>query len=217
MDAERREVIERAQRFKRSWVEMAEALVRVRATRAYERWGFEDIYSYCEEELHIRKATVDKLTLSFTALRRHAPDVLERDGVEEPLPSIDAVDYFARAMRTTRAEADAGADRDDHDDAPDHAPGVIADLRRAVFDDHENVVSLRRRFDPVLHPKPDGAEDLAALERTRTAARRLQQLLETCPGLSKRRVAEVRSTLESLRDELGPLVEDARERTKSVA
>jgi hypothetical protein len=211
-------MIARAREFKRSWVEMAEALVRVRASRAYERWGWQDVYSYCQEELHIKKATVDKLTLSFTALRRHAPDVLERDGVEERLPSIDAVDYFARAMRTSRAEADAEADADaEHDDAPDHSPAVIADLRRAVFDDHENVIALRRRFDPVLHPKPDGAEDLAALERTRAAARRLQQLLETCPGLSKRRAAEVRGVLESLRDELGPLVEDARERTKSVA
>ena len=217
MDAERRELIERARQFKRSWVEMAEALVRVRASRAYERWGYEDIYSYCQEELHIKKSTVDKLTVSFSALRRHAPEVLERDGVEEPLPSIDAVDYFARAMRTTRAEADADDDAARDDDPPDHPPGLVADLRRAVFDDHENVVSLRRRFDPVLNPKPDGAEDLAALERTRSAARRLQQLLETCPGLSKRRVSEVRGVLESLRDELGPLIDDARERTKSVA
>jgi hypothetical protein len=210
MEPERRELIERARRFKRSWVEMAEALVEVRASRAYERWGYDDLYAYCSDELHIRKSTVDKLTGSYVALRRHAPEVLARDGVRQPIPAVDSVDYFAQALRATRDDADGSV-------ASVHPPDVIEELRQAVFDDGENVVSLRRRFNPILHPKPPGASDLEALERTRAAARRLDQLLDACPGLAKKRATELRALLVRLDDDLGPLVERARARIQSVA
>ncbi len=210
-DAQRLELVQRARRFKRSWVEMAEALVHVRATRAYERWGYADLYAYCQAELQIRKGTVDKLTGSFVALRAHAPEVLQRDGVAQPIPTVDAVDYFAQALRATRdGDGDAEAE-------PQHPPGVIAELRSAVFDDNENVVSLRRRFNPVLHPKPEGAGEVEALDKTRAAARRLENLLSECPGVTKKRVAEVQAALDHLQEDLDALVSRARDRTRSVA
>lgn len=211
-DAQRLELVQRARRFKRSWVEMAEGLVHVRATRAYLRWGYDDIYAYCEQELHIRRSTVDKLTGSFMALRRHAPQVLERDGVAQPIPSVDAVDYFARALRATRE----GDDDPPEDARPPHPPEVVEQLRRAVFDENQSVVSLRRRFDPVLHPKPEGVAQLEALEKTRAAARRLENLLADCPGLSAKRVGEVRAALEHLQQDLETLIPQAREQ-RSVA
>jgi len=209
-DPERLDLVDRARRFKRSWVEMAEGLVRVRDSRAYERWGYPDIHAYCAQELQIRSATVDKLLLSYLAVRRHAPRVLERDGVDEPLPAMDAVDYFARAVGTDAAN-----------DAPepvrDAADEVVEELRHAVFDERSPVAVLRRRFDPVLFPKPDGAEELSSLRKADGAARRLLALLDGVDGLSRRRVREVSAALEGLREDLAPLLESARERVREAS
>ena len=89
-DPERLDVVQRAQRFKRSWVDLAESLVRLRKSRAYEAWGYADLHEYCNKELAIRGATVDKLLLSFTTVERHAPEVLARDGVARDIPSSSA-------------------------------------------------------------------------------------------------------------------------------
>ena len=64
-DALRIELVRRARNFKRTWVEMAEALVEVRDTQAYLAWGYQDLYAYCHQELLLRQPTVDKLTGSF--------------------------------------------------------------------------------------------------------------------------------------------------------
>src|SRR5687767_8775032 len=85
-DPQRLELVHRAQRFKRSWLELAEALQALSRSRAYEAWGYADLREYCSKELLIRSATVDKLLLSFSTLERHAPEVLERDGVARNIP-----------------------------------------------------------------------------------------------------------------------------------
>ena len=92
-------VVRRAREFKRSWVMMAEALVEVRNRESYLDWGYEDFYSYCSLELQLKQATADKLTGSYVALKRHAPSVLKRDGLNERIPTCDAVDYFAKALQ----------------------------------------------------------------------------------------------------------------------
>jgi hypothetical protein len=45
----RLEMLRLARSFKRSWIEMAEALVRLRDSRAYEGWGYPDLYAYCAD------------------------------------------------------------------------------------------------------------------------------------------------------------------------
>ena len=97
-DAERLEVVRRTQRFKRSWIELAEALAKVRSSQSYTRWGYNDFYKYCSAELTLKRVTVDKLVLSFHTIRSHAPEVLEWDGVAKVIPSYEAVDYFSRAV-----------------------------------------------------------------------------------------------------------------------
>lgn len=89
-DAQRLDVVRRLQRFKRSWIELAEALVKVRAT-------------------------VDKLTASYSTVQRHAPEVLGRDGAARAVPHVEAVEYFSRALekRVRRIEDELGALRED--------------------------------------------------------------------------------------------------------
>ncbi len=197
-DAQRLELVQRARRFKRSWVEMAEAMVFVRDSRAYKRWGFEDFYDYCAAELQIRAPTVDKLVGSYATIRAHAPEVLQRDGVARTIPTVDAVDYFQRALEPAN----------DREEAVDPDPEVLNDLRRAVFDDVKPVQSLRRQFNPLLHPKPEGAEERELIEKARTTVRRLTGLLGRVEGLSEARRQEVDGALSGLEQELAELAAD---------
>jgi hypothetical protein len=201
-EPQRLELVRRAQRFKRSWVELAEALATLRKSRAYERWGFSDLQDYCTKELAIRAATVDKLLLSLGTLQRHAPEVLKRDGVAHDIPSLDAVDYFGRAIGT---EEKPGPVR--RLDAPDD---VIEQLRNAVFDENQSVRELRQRFTPVLRPERDHDEaGDDAVRKTKAAAQKLIELVPTVQGVSEARVGRVLAVLEALLRDLERLLAPA--------
>jgi hypothetical protein len=182
--------VERARSFKRSWLEMARALVEVRKRRAYEGWGYADFFAYCQEELRIKRATVEKLTLSYSTLAEHAPRVLDYDGVAQAIPTFDSVDYLAKALR--------GMDEDESEPPPRQ---VIDELKQAVFEEGAPVTALRKRFDPVIHPKSESAQRYEAAQRVRSAVRRLSAVLSEVE-LDDELVAEARETLERLEEAL---------------
>jgi len=132
-----------AQRFKRSWLELATALSELQNRRAFDRWGYADLHEYCQKELSIRPGTVDKLLLSYGTVQRHAPEVLATDRERRDVPSFDAVDYFAKAI----GREEAAGQR------LDAAPEVIDKLRAAVFEEGRSLPELRGRFGPLLRPK----------------------------------------------------------------
>lgn len=220
-DAQRLEVVRRTQKFKRSWIELAEALTKVRATKGYARWGFEDFYDYCSRELTLKRATVDKLTISYNTIQTHAPEVLEWDGVAKAIPSYDAVDYFSRAVGPPANELDEldadgeakkannkprGAPRD-----PPRDPELVREMKAAVFDEGQPIAELRKRFDPVLHPRPKGAERLELLTKASACARKLAELLPDIDGLPEKRVRKLEEELGALRENLEQLAEPLRE------
>jgi hypothetical protein len=198
-DPLRLELVQRAQRFKRSWVELAEGLQQLRGSRAFEAWGFADLHEYCAKELSIRPATVDKLLLSLSTLTQHAPEVLQRDGVARNIPSIDAVDFYTRALGD---EQRPGPLR--RLDAPDT---LLDQLRSAVFDEGQSVRELRDRFTPVMNPRSEGDERLEHARKTRSAAQRLRELVPEVRGLSEARVGRVLAALEALLTDLDGLIE----------
>jgi hypothetical protein len=200
-DPRRLDALRCAQRFKRSWVELAETLVEVRTTESFAEWGYDDFYEYCTQELHLRRATVDKLTISFSTLKRLAPSVLKRDGISKEIPSLQAVEYFGKAV-------DAANDGR----AKDSARDVIKDLRHAVFDEGQAVTELRRRFDPILRPKPKAQAQLDRIQRAIVATRKLIDELPEIDGLSQKHLSKVEQALGVLRQELEELAEPLREK-----
>lgn len=210
-DPKRLDALRCTQRFKRSWVELAQTLVDLRSSGNHAAWGFEDFYQYCAQELCLKRPTVDKLTISFSTLQRLAPKVLQWDGIEKEIPSYQAVDYFSKAMgqadRKTRAA----------NQPPDAAPPreVIKELRHAVFDEGQSVAELRRRFDPILHPKPEGSAQLDTINKTLAAARKLAELLPDIDGLEDKRIAGVEKTLGGLRQDLEDLAAPLREKIEA--
>jgi hypothetical protein len=199
-----------AQRFKRSWVELAETLVDIRRTRAYEAWDYDDFHKYCGDELHLRRATVDKLTASFSTLQRLAPQVLQWDGIAKEIPSLQAVEYFGKALGVPDGDAANDTKRAKNQNQPPRE--VIKELRQAVFDEGQSVAELRKRFDPILRPKPKGAEQLETIRKALGATRRLVEVLPEIDGLDERRIERVEKALGGLRQELEQLAEPLREK-----
>lgn len=209
-DAQRLDVVRRAQKFKRTWIELAEGLTKVRASKAYVRWGFEDFYDYCTRELALKRATVDKLTLSYHTIQSHAPEVLEWDGVAKEIPSYDAVDYFSKAIGPPANETESESPAPRRQAAP-RDPDLLKEMKTAVFDEGRPVAELRKRFDPILHPRPKGAERLEVLNKASACARKLAELLPDIEGLPDKRIKRLEEELGSLREHLEELAEPLRE------
>lgn len=204
-DPHRLDALRCTQRFKRSWVELAEMLVGLRKANKHEQWGFEDFHAYCSAELHLRRSTVDKLTVSFSTLQRLAPQVLKWDGIQREVPSYQAIDYFGKAMDKAKGPRAAN-------DRPLPEREQLRELRTAVFDEGQPVGELRKRFDPIFHPKPKGAEHLALIGKTKAAAGKLANVLPDVPGLTDRCTSAVEKALGQLRTELEALEAPLREK-----
>lgn len=204
-DPRRLDALKRTQKFKRSWIDLAEALVKIRKDEAYTQWGFDDFYAYCSQELQLRRGTVDKLTISYSTIHQHAPQVLNWDGVAKTIPSYQAVDYFSKAV-----ESDPGSGRraEKHEEA-------VRELSTAVFDEGQPLAEIRKRFDPVLHPKPRGAAKLELLRKASGAARKLAELLPDIDGLSEKRVQQMEKALGALRQDLEALEAPLKEQVAS--
>lgn len=200
-DKLRLELVRRARLFKRSWVDMAEGLSHVKRRELYSEWGYSDFHDYCQTELLLTRATVTKLTGSYAVVQEHAPQVLARDGVAQPMPRLDAVEYFAKALRSV-----------EDDDSPYLAPeeGAMEELRQAVFDEAAPVAVLKKNFNPIVFPRPEGAEEVDAMEKARSAARRLEGLLRKIDSLDETRRQALVGSLVALREELDERIPNAK-------
>ncbi len=172
-------MLRRARLFKTGWVELAEALVRARKKRSFESWGYASFEDYTKKELRLRQETVDKLTGSFLFLKERAPDVIERDGVNQKIPSYESVDFLRRAEERHEAPAE-----------------VMDELRKKVLEHPVSMPTLSKHFAPSVFPPTDS--DRAAREKAsmKSAAERLRDAL-----------AESRSAPMGIAGDLMPLLE----------
>jgi hypothetical protein len=161
-DGERVSVLERAKKFKRSWIELAEVLVKVREGQSWRRWGFEDFDQYCARELHLKRGTVDKLCASYGFLRTNAPKLLrdEPEEYERPIPSWQAIDFVARAEERGAADDD-----------------TMAEMKRAVFDEGAPAPVLSRKYREVAFPVDDEEKRSRLRGQIAAAARKLADLI----------------------------------------
>jgi hypothetical protein len=177
-DPERADLLARARRFKSSWIELAEALTRVRGGGEWRRWGYESFEAYAKTELHLRPETVEKLTGSFAFLKRRAPEVLIRDGVKRSIPTYQAVDFLRRAEET--------------DDAP---PAVVEGIRKRVL---EEAAPVPRELKEQVFPIDEATRkqrDAAALKNVAT---RLRELLGETRAVPRKTAGDVASALDRL-------------------
>ena len=192
--------------FKRSWINLAAALATIRESGAYQSWGYDDLMAYCASELGLRGATVDKLLVSYATLNKHAPQRLE--GEEDgPIPSYQALDYFARA--TGEPRADGSMPRN----APSEPPSeeVISQLHEAVFEQGQSAQQLRKTFDPVVRPRSPEEQQLIALRRASSTAQRLLEQLGEVDGLDDQQVEHLQRVIDDLRTQIEALSNELKE------
>jgi len=162
-DPIRADTLQKARAFKRTWLELAEALARVQHGKSWEDWGFSDFDAYCRKELHLRASTVAKLLGSYRFLESSAPKVIERareDHYEAPIPNIAAVEFVKKA--TERAAADAD---------------TLQTIQRVAFEEGMDAPLLAKRFGEVAFPQTDTERREKLRGQIAVTARRLSALI----------------------------------------
>jgi hypothetical protein len=180
-DPSRADILRRTRLFKASWVELGEALTEVRRHGQYKGWGFSSFEEYAQRELHLRQETVDKLTGSFMFLKKHAPQVLARDGLTQHIPSYQAVDFLRRA--------------EEQPNAPEEA---LEAVRKRVLEDAAPLQSVAREYRDVVFPLDEGQRkerDAAALLNV---GGRLRKLLGETRAVPRKLASEVSEALDRL-------------------
>src|SRR5688572_11799691 len=162
-DPERADTLQKARAFKRTWLELAEALSRANEKKLWAKWGFSDFDAYCRKELHLRGSTVAKLLGSYRFLESSAPRVIERartDHYEAPIPSLATVEFVKRAT-------DEGSADDE----------TLRTIHRVAFDEGAEAPVLARKFGELAFPQTDRERKEKLRSQIATAARRLSSLI----------------------------------------
>jgi hypothetical protein len=190
-DPARAELLRRARLFKSSWIELAEALSEARRSGDFKRWGYESFEDYARLELHLRQETTEKLMGSFMFLKKRAPSVLARDGVERAIPSYQAIDFLRRA---------------EENDAPEEA---VAAIRTRVIDEGAGLPSIVRQFKDVVFPLDEREKKARDTSAVLNVAKRLRELLDETRVVPRKLAADVGQSLDRLLDAVRGDKEDA--------
>lgn len=104
--SERYRVLNSARRFKSSWVELGEELLKVNQEHLYHNWGYESFEDYCTREVRIKKPTALKLTQAYNYLKKEEPQLLSRQADLNPLPDYRTVDLLRQARHDEQLSVD---------------------------------------------------------------------------------------------------------------
>jgi hypothetical protein len=165
-DPLRADTLQKARAFKRTWIELADALTKVQAHKSWEAWGYPDFDTYCRKELHLRGATVQKLLGSYRFLETSAPRVIERardvepEDLVTPIPSLPAVEFVQKA--TERGAADAE---------------TLETIKRVAFEEGADAPMLVKKFKDVAFPETETERREKLRGNIAQAARKLSSLI----------------------------------------
>jgi hypothetical protein len=163
-DPVRADTLQKARAFKRTWLELAEALTRVSDKRLWERWGYSDFDAYCRKELHLRGSTVAKLLGSYRFLETSAPRVIERardtETFDMPIPSVATVDFVKRATEEGNADEE-----------------TLRTIHRVAFDEGAEPSLLKKSFGEIVFPQTDREKKEKLRAQIAGAARKLSALV----------------------------------------
>ena len=165
--SERYQVLDTAKRFKSSWVELGDKLLRVSSNTMYREWGYQSFEDYCVQEIRIRKQTAEKLTLAYRFMERHEPALLASREEPRPLPDFRTVDLLRQAK-----EEKGFSDEE------------YATLRKSAVEEERSHPTVLKRFKDVTAARGEVPEDpTAPLRAGLAAARRLDTSLRGMAGL----------------------------------
>jgi hypothetical protein len=181
----RRKVLESARRFKASWVDLGRMLAQVRREEAWREWGHPSFEDYCTKELFLRRATAEKLALSYSFLERHEPELARARDVRSA-PPFEVIEVLSRAEAAGRLDGQ-----------------TWGELREGVIDGDAGRAEVNRaiadKFGPA--PRPPAPPPEERLARIAGAARRLAEACEgerEIPAPLRRAARDLADALERL-------------------
>jgi hypothetical protein len=184
----RRKVLESARRFKASWVELGRMLAQVRREEAWKEWGFDSFEAYCTKELFLRRATAEKLALSYGFLERHEPEVARARELRA-VPPFEVIEVLSRAEAAGRMDREAWGE-----------------MREEVMDGEADRADVSRRIAERFGPPPRPPQPSSEERLTRLAglARRLAEACEAekeIPSALRRSARDLADALDRLAGE----------------
>ncbi len=163
-------VLTTAKRFKSTWVELGEELLKVSRASLFREWGYGSFADYCRQELHLRQPTAEKLTHAYRYLEQEEPQLLARRSELKPLPDYRSIDLLRQAKEEEQLP-----------------PDQYAELRQAVIDNGRSHPTVRHHFRAAVAARQTVSEtDRQALQTALAAARRLAIVLKALPTLPQK-------------------------------
>jgi hypothetical protein len=195
--SERYRVLDVARRFKSSWVELGQELLRVNRDGLFRQWGYESFQEYCSREIRIKQPTAQKLTRAYNYLAKEEPELLSRNAELKPLPDYRTIDL----LREAREEQGFSGEQ-------------YAALRKAVLEDERSHPAVRKQFKEMAAANRSDPEAEQA-ERCRAAlaaARRLDNCLQPLQDLAGSFLGELSGLIALLQEQVADQEEDSNER-----
>lgn len=188
-------VLSKARDFKNAWIELGAQLTKVRDKSLFREWGYPDFETYCQRELHIKKATAHKLTATYGFMERHEPEILqsaiERPEERERVPAFEVVDVLSRAEERGQI-----------------GPTEYREVRDRVLDDESppTPTGVRRMLDETFpRPEPPEPAPEEVVRKLARAARKLADAAEDCEAVPP----AVRNRAEALASDFEELIRSA--------
>jgi len=187
---DRYDVLDRAKRFKSSWVELGEKLLQVSAKGRFREWGYGSFEEYCVQEIRIKRGTAEKLTMAYRFMEKEEPQMLSTEQPLKPFPDYRSVDLLRQAKEEKAfSEEEYGA------------------LRKSVLEEDRSHPTVLKKFKEVaaLREEPDVR---APVKAGLAAAKRLEGALRALPSPPAGFIEQLGELIGSLEEELDALEQE---------
>ena len=185
-------VLDKAKRFKSSWVELGEKLLQVSSKGRFREWGYGSFEEYCVQEIRIKRGTAEKLTMAYRFMEKEEPQLLSaRENTREelkPLPDYRSVDLLRKAKE------EKGFSEEEY-----------GKLRKSVVEEERSHPTVLKQYKEVAALREE-VNPQAPVKASLTAARRLDSALRGLndpPALYLAQVGEMIAHLEEELEALG--------------
>ena len=196
--SDRYQVLDKAKRFKSSWVELGEKLLQVSSKGRFREWGYQSFEEYCVQEIRIKRGTAEKLTMAYRFMEKEEPQLLNGRQELKPLPDYRSIDLLRKAKE------EQGFSEEQY-----------GDLRKSVVEEERSHPTVLKKYKEVASLREE-INPLAPLKASISAARRLDASLRGLidpPSLYLQQVGEMIAHLEQ---ELEALSGDGQDEAGSV-
>ena len=181
-------VLDKAKRFKSSWVELGEKLLQVSSKGRFKEWGYGSFEEYCVQEIRIKRGTAEKLTMAYHFMEKEEPALLNRREELKPLPDYRSVDLLRKAK-----------------DEKGFSEEEYGKLRKSVVEEERSHPTVLKQYKEVAALREE-VNPLAPVKAALSAARRLDSALRGLsdpPAQYLEQLGEILAHLEAELEALG--------------